>query len=72
MTEPLLPELPPEGPSYVERDVPICPICRQLVRRDLREPAAGRPHGPWMCDIHRQVTPVWERVEVPEGYDDES
>ena len=72
MSEPLIP-LPPQGPSFEERDVPICPTCSGLVRRNATfDIVVGEKFGPWRCDRHGEVTPVWERFEIPTGYDDES
>lgn len=70
MSEPYCPEPPPTAPRYVVRDVPLCPVCTGLVRRDLGDPAAGQPHGPWRCDVHGVVAPMMERLEVP-TYDEE-
>jgi len=61
--EPLVPEPPPQAPRYVVRDVPLCPVCTGLVRRDLNDPNEGRPHGPWRCDLHGVVAPMWEQLE---------
>ena len=72
MSEPWVPESPPRAPRYVERDLPLCPVCSGLARRDLGDPDNGAPHGPWLCDLHGAVTPVWERLEVPTGDEDDS
>jgi hypothetical protein len=71
MSEPYIHEVPPQAPRYVERDVPLCPTCSGLARRDLGDPGI-RPHGPWRCDLHGEVTPVWERIEVPTGYEEDA
>lgn len=67
-SEPYDPEPAPREPEYVERDVPTCPTCRGLVRRELVAlTGQGQKHGPWRCDLHGEVTPVWETYEVPTG-----
>lgn len=60
MTEPYEPI--PVAPRFVERDLPLCPVCRVLVRRLLDEPVPT-----YNCDLHGRQTPVWERYEVPTG-----
>ncbi len=70
MSEPWVP-LPPKGPVYEERTVPLCPICKGLARRDLRDTLAGKQHGPWRCDLHGEVLPEWETLEIPAYYRDE-
>jgi len=67
MSEPYCPEPAPKAPRYVVRDMPLCPVCSGMTRRDLRDPEAGDPHGPWRCDLHGVVEPVWEQLEVPTG-----
>ena len=70
MNEPLIP-LPPEGPRFEARDVPTCRKCSGLVRRDLlAQTNEGQRFGPWRCDLHGEVTPHWEHLDVPTGYDD--
>jgi hypothetical protein len=53
---------PPPAPEYVVRTLPLCPVCKGLARRELAE--AGQ-HGPWRCDLHGEVTPEFEELEVP-------
>jgi hypothetical protein len=70
-SEPFLPEPPPRGPGFEEREVPICPTCLGLVRRDiLAMTAEGQQFGPWRCDRHGEVTPLFEQFQVPTGYED--
>jgi hypothetical protein len=67
-----MPTPAPQGPGWEERDLPTCPVCRGLVRRTLGDPTASKPNGPWTCDLHGVVQlVVWERFEVPTGYDEE-
>lgn len=70
--EPWVPEAPPKAPRFVERDLPLCPLCLGLARRDLGDPAAGIPHGPWRCDLHGEVQPVIERLEIPTGDEEDA
>jgi hypothetical protein len=70
-SEPWVPEPPPQGPRFEVREVPTCPTCHGLARREIGAlTAEGPSFGPWRCDIHGEVTPVFERVEVSAGYDD--
>jgi hypothetical protein len=63
-------ESPPLTPRFEERDVPVCPVCGGLVRRDLLAlTGEGQRFGPWRCDLHGEQVPVWERVEIPTGYE---
>lgn len=51
---------------YEERTVPVCPVCHNLVRRDLGPSTpTGHQHGPWRCDLHGEVGVIWETYEVP-------
>ncbi len=69
-SEQWVPEPPPMGPRYEEREIPTCPLCDGLVRRELRDTAAGQEHGPWRCDLHGEVTPRLDTWEIP-TYDEE-
>ena len=68
-SEPWVPEPPPREPRYEERELPLCPDCKGLARREiLALTAEGAQHGPWRCDLHGELTHVeWETMEVPAG-----
>jgi hypothetical protein len=67
VSEPWVPEPPPQGPEWETRWVPLCPICKGLVRRQL-DGAVDRP-GPWACDLHGTIRePEYEELEIPTRY----
>ena len=51
------------------RYVPVCPVCRGAVRRNLsattgRERERGiTGRYDWRCDLHGPVAPAWEAVD---------
>lgn len=71
-SEPWVHEPPPEprAPSFVVREIPTCPECHGLCRRNLNEHGEGK-HGPYRCDRHGEVAPVWAAYEVPTGYEED-
>jgi len=69
-SEPWVPEPAPRAPRFEERELPLCPACKGLARRDiLALTNEGQQFGPWRCDLHGEVTPVWEYLEIPTGDD---
>lgn len=64
--EPWVPE-PPPGPSFEPRELPLCPLCKGLARREiLALTAEGASYGPWQCDLHGEIPRVeFEVLEVP-------
>lgn len=63
---------PPRAPRFVERTLPLCPVCSGLARRDiLAMTSEGQRFGPWRCDLHGEVTPRFEVMQVPTGDEEE-
>lgn len=75
-SEPWVSEDAPRSPRFTERKLPLCPVCAKerplggsLCRRTLSSTDA--PPGPWRCDQHGEVEPLWETYEVPVDDDEE-
>jgi len=51
-----------------EHEIPVCPLCGGMVRAEiLHQNNPDDPErGPWRCDLHGEVTPVWEWEEDEE------
>lgn len=69
-SEPWVPEPPDTRLEWEERELPLCPDCKGLARRDiLAMTNEGQHYGPWRCDIHGELDRVeYETLEIPAEY----
>jgi hypothetical protein len=70
MTEPWVPEPPDTRLEWETRELPLCPECKGLARREiLSMTAEGQQYGPWQCDLHGVLARVeYEMLDVPGRY----
>jgi hypothetical protein len=70
MSEPWVPETQDTRLEWETRELPLCPECKGLARREiLSMTAEGQQYGPWQCDLHGVLRRVeFETLDVPGRY----